>query len=90
MQFFPNPKSFLAIGGLTIQWYAILIMLGIGVAYMFAKREFKESGYSQDVLDDLLIGCILCGLVGARLWFCLFWDAAYYFSDITHLLDIRG
>ena len=27
MQFFPNDKSFLAIGGFTIQWYAILILI---------------------------------------------------------------
>lgn len=90
MDFFPNPKTFLSIGPLSIQWYAVLIIIGIGVAYYFSKKDFKENGYSQDTLDDLLIGCLICGIVCARLWFCLFWDAQYYFSDITHLLDIRG
>ena len=90
MQFFPNDKSFLAIGGFTIQWYAILILIGIGVSYWFVKRDFKENGYVDDTLDDLLMGCLLCGIIGARLWYCLFSDPAYFFSDISHLLNIRG
>ncbi|MCI5773143.1 MAG: prolipoprotein diacylglyceryl transferase, partial [Erysipelotrichaceae bacterium] len=90
MEFFPNPKTFLAIGPLSIQWYAVLIIIGISVAYVFSKKDFKENGYKQETLDDLLIGCLLCGIICARLWFCLFWDAEYYFSDISHLLDIRG
>ena len=90
MEFFPNAKTFLAIGPLSIQWYAVLIIIGVGVVYYFLKKDFKESGYSQDTLDDLLVGCLICGIICARLWFCLFWDAEYYFSDITHLLDIRG
>lgn len=90
MQFFPNDKSFLAIGNFTIQWYAILILIGISVSYWFAKRDFKENGYIDDTLDDLLIGCLLCGIIGARLWYCLFSDPAYFFSDISHLLNIRG
>lgn len=90
MQFFPNSKTFVAIGPLTIQWYAVLIIIGVAVAYYFSKKDFKENGYSQETLDDLLIGCLLTGIICARLWFCLFWDAEYYFSDISHLLDIRG
>lgn len=90
MKFFPNPKTVLAIGGLTIQWYAVLILIGGVCAFQFIKKDLKERGYNPEVAEDIFIGCCSCGIIGARLWFCLFWDAHYYFSDLRHLLDFRG
>ena len=90
MEFFPDEKTFLQIGPLGIRWYAVLIVIGALTAYSFVKKDLKDNGYDEDVADDLFVGGMLVGFSGARLWYCMFWNPEYWFSDIRRLLDIRG
>lgn len=87
MSFFPNRTTFLQIGSISIQWYAILILTGAFLAYFFAKRNLKEYR-NIDVdgfFDDAFICLMWSGIIGARLWFCLFYNFEQY---INHPLDI--
>lgn len=87
MSFFPNRTTFLQIGPISIQWYAVLIITGAFIAYYFAKRNLKS--YRNIDVDDFFDDSFLCllwgGIIGARLWFCLFYNFDYYFS---HPIDI--
>ena len=86
MQFFPDPKTFLSLGSLSIKWYAVIIMIGALLAYMLIVRELKKIGYKSETAEDLFLGCLICGLIGARLWYCAFYNLEYYLSHPLHIL----
>ena len=93
IQFFPNEQTFLmfSIGGLTfdIRWYAVLIMTGAACAYYFCLKSIKESRYiRKDFFDNLFIYTLWAGLIGARLWFCTFYNFSYYMSDPLEIIKI--
>ncbi|HPW52962.1 MAG TPA: prolipoprotein diacylglyceryl transferase [Erysipelotrichaceae bacterium] len=88
MQFFPTMSIFLRIGSLEIRWYAVCILTGALVAYYLATREASKVGYSSDFLDDTFIGIMLFGIIGARLWYCAFYDLAGYLADPISIIRI--
>ena len=55
MTFFPDSKTFLQIGSLSIAWYAILIITGAFIAYKIGQHNFKKMGYNKDILSDYFI-----------------------------------
>ena len=88
MQFFPSREVIVSIGNIEIRWYAVLIITGALVAYWLAGRDTRKAGYSSDVTDDLFVGMLLCGIIGARLWFVLFSDLNYYLADPMRIIQI--
>lgn len=86
--FFPDRQTFLSIGGLSVKWYAIMILLGVFAVYYFSCQNFKKNGYSKSILEDIFFGCFLWGLVGARIWYCLFSYPSYYFENPIRFLYI--
>ncbi len=90
MKFFPSRTTFLSIGNLTIQWYAILIVSGAFLAYYFAKKNLKEYRNIDvnDFFDNAFIIMLWVGIIGARLWYCVFNNASYYFSNPISIIRI--
>ncbi|MBQ1476759.1 MAG: prolipoprotein diacylglyceryl transferase [Erysipelotrichaceae bacterium] len=90
MSFFPNPQTFLAIGPLHIQWYAVLILTGAFLTLYFSKRDLKEARYIDvdGFMDDLFIYTLWAGIIGARLWFCLFYNPSFYLSHPLEIIKI--
>jgi len=62
----------LEIGGLSIAWYAIFILTGIGIALWLSLKEARKIGVSK---DDIYLGILIIlpiAIIGTRLWFVLF------------------
>ena len=72
MTFFPDSKTFLQIGSLSIAWYAILIITGAFIAYKIGQHSFKKMGYNKDILSDYFFGLLIIGIIGARIWYVIF------------------
>lgn len=89
---FPNTETFLSInigGNLDIRWYAVLILLGAFLTYLVAKHEFKRAKYTdKDFFDSLFIYVLWVGIIGARLWFCAFYNFKYYASNPGAIIRI--
>ena len=51
MQFFPDPQTFIAIGSLSIKWYAVIILCGAILAYSFCVKEIKKMGYKVETAE---------------------------------------
>ena len=90
MKFFPSRTTFLSIGSVSIQWYAILIVSGAFLAYFFAKKNLKEYRNIDvnDFFDNAFIIMLWAGIIGARLWYCVFNNASYYFSNPVSIIRI--
>ena len=93
ISFFPNEQTFLLVSigtfVLDIRWYALLIMIGAFLAYNFIKRNLKEIRYvSLDFFDNLFIYTLWFGIIGARLWFCIFYDFKHYISNPMDIIRV--
>ena len=82
MQFMPNRTTLIQIGGFSITWYAICILVGACFAYLISKYRFKKRNYSVD-LSDYFVYLMFIGIVGARIWYCVFkWNDLYAANPI--------
>ena len=67
------PTSF-SIGPLTITLYACCILLGALLALALSMWGIKRKGYDPKDLENLFLVAFPMGLLGARLWYCI-WQA---------------
>lgn len=58
-------------GGVDIYWSGIVIALAIILAGVIVSLFIKREGFSVDDILDMAIWGILCGMVGARLFYVL-------------------
>lgn len=80
-----DPEIINIMNGWGIRWYGLLFALGFVPGYFIMKRFFREAGYEQRMLDQLLTYLVLATLIGARLGHCLFYELPYY---LQHPLEI--
>jgi len=55
MTFFPDMKTFIAIGGFQITWYAIIILTGAFVAYYLTLRQVRKWGYKEEIFENFFL-----------------------------------
>ena len=61
--------------GFSIHWYGIIIATGIILAYLFAVREGKKRGVTQDTLIDVILCGLPSAIVCARIYYVAFeWE----------------
>ena len=67
--------------GNGIYWYGILIALGLILAVCFCMTQRRKYGISEDnILDSVLWG-IPCGVIGARLYYVIFYLDSFRNAD---------
>lgn len=65
-----NPTA-VVLGKLHIQWYGLIIVLGMILACSYAFYRMKSLGMVLDNMLDVAIVCIPLGIVGARAYYVL-------------------
>jgi phosphatidylglycerol:prolipoprotein diacylglycerol transferase len=63
-----DPTAF-TVFGLDIQWYGIIITIGLILAIIYVFPRMKRFGIDSDRAVDAVIGGVLGGIVGARLYY---------------------
>lgn len=77
---FPNLFGGLAINyyrgfevfGISIYWYGVIITVGVILAYLYAMHRTKDFGLNKDRVFDVVFVAIICGFIGARVYYCVF------------------
>lgn len=91
MVFFKDLSSFVDIGSISIKWYAVLILIGAFSAFYVSTKNLQKLGYPSGMIDDLFFGSLVSGIVGARLWYVLFYDLQTYIANpISILMTWQG
>lgn len=91
MVFFKDLSSFVDIGTISIKWYAVLILIGAFSAFYVSTKNLQKLGYPSGMIDDLFFGSLVSGIVGARLWYVLFYDLQTYIANpISILMTWQG
>ncbi len=87
MELFPNIKTIIAIGPITITWYAFLMLSGALSAYVISIRTLKKWGYQTDIFEDFFYYMFPIGIIGARIYYVIFeWEM--YASDPMRIFYI--
>lgn len=84
--------TFIEIGGISIQWYAIFILIGILVAYITGVREAKKLGIKKSTVLDGVLYCVPLSIIGARLYYVFFYklENPNSFSSLYEIINIRS
>lgn len=59
---------------IDIYWYGILIAIGVVLAFAYALKRSKKVGLISDNVFDTAFISIIVGFIGARAYFCLFYN----------------
>ncbi len=74
LKFHIDPTAF-HIGNVAIQWYGIIITIGLILALVYCMPKMKRFGLDADRTIDAVIGGVLGGIVGARVYYVIWkWD----------------
>lgn len=81
----PNPELF-SIGGFSIRYYGLLWVIGIALAYIVVRQQYKDKKIGDDKFEPLFFYCFLGILIGARLGHCIFYDWSYYQNHFLEMI----
>lgn len=77
----------------NVYWYAIIIAAGLLLAVLYCSVRAKKFGFTSDDITDIALIGGLCGFVGARAYYCIFWNLnpenTYKFTLWTAISEIH-
>lgn len=83
-----NPTAF-TVFGIDIQWYGIIITVGLILAMLYGFPKMKRFGLDADRAIDAVIGGVIGGIIGARVYYVAFrWDE--YAGDWKSIFNFRN
>lgn len=69
-----NPVA-ISLGPIQVNWYGLIIGVGIALALWLAMREGDRRGLPKDIFADLLLWAIPISIICARIYYVIFqWD----------------
>ncbi len=84
-----DPTAFSLFGKFDIQWYGVLITVGMILAFIYVYSRLKRFGLDPDRAFDVIIGGIFGGVIGARVFYVVMsWDE--YKDNIKEIFNIRN
>lgn len=87
LEFELNRVAF-SIGGFNVYWYGLLIGIGFMLGGAYALANARKVGVDSDRLIDVVMVGLVCGVIGARLYYVIF-DWETFQGDLSKILDIR-
>lgn len=82
------PQAFY-IGGFRIALYGCMIALGMMLGILMAAQVAKKTGQSPDTYWDISVWLIIFSLIGARIYYVIFfWDA--YKDNLLQIFNFRA
>ena len=73
--------------GFNVYYYSLCILLGVIVAYILITREGKKQGLTKEFISDLIFYTLIIGILGARVYYCVF-NLDYYLANPSEILKI--
>ena len=86
-KFHIDPTAF-SIGNFGIQWYGIIITVGLLLAILYCFPRMKRFGLDTDRTVDVVIGGVVGGIIGARAYYVIWkWDE--YKDNVKSIFNTR-
>lgn len=78
----------LRLGSFSIRWYSLCWLVGLLMAYLMVRKQYREQGIKEELFEPLFFYCFVGILVGARLGHCLFYQPDYYLTSGRHFVEM--
>lgn len=78
------------LGSFSVYWYGIIIAAGFVLAFLYAMTSAKKFKVNSDKLMTCILVGIVCGIVGARLYYVLFYPGDMYLKNPMLIFDIHS
>ena len=87
-----DPAAGFSLGSLNINFYGVIIALGLMLAVLYGWKRAKQFGIKEDDLTDGVLWVVPFAILCARLYYCAFrWEEEGYGADPVSILYIwRG
>ena len=85
-----DPARNISIGPLTIQFYGLIIAVGLLLAVIYACKRSRQFGMTADDLTDGVLWIVPLAIVCARLYYCIFSWEDYASNPISILYIQQG
>lgn len=82
-----NTDAF-TLGSFTVKWYGILIAAAFLLAFLYAYKSCKKLRINQDSFIDVVLVGVICGIIGARLYYVIFYPGDKYWNNPLEILNI--
>lgn len=66
MKWFPDISTIVIVGGISIKWYVVTLVLGCVSGFLYLSSTMKKHGYKQSQADDIFILVLLATILGGR------------------------
>lgn len=86
-----NIDEVIPIGTVSIRYYALMLLFGTIAGYFLTLFLSKKHHIASNTIDRLMIGLVIFGLIGARLFFVLF-NLSFYIDNPLRIITevLRG
>lgn len=78
-----------SIGSFHVYWYGILIAAGFLLAVIYAMKSAGKFGLDPDKLMNCILVGIICGIVGARAYYVIFYPGDLYIKNPSEIFSIH-
>ena len=82
-----DPANSFVLFGHTFYWYGVIIACGFLLAVAYCSRRCGEFGITQDDLTDNLLFAVPLGVVGARVYYVIFYGHYDSFWDMCKIWE---
>lgn len=76
------------IGPLAIHWYGLSYVAGIGLAWWYLTRRAAAGNFTAEQVSDLVFYVAIAAVLGGRIGYALFYNAATYADDPLAILRV--
>lgn len=86
-----NPPEGIAIGAFSIQFYGVIIALGLLLAVIYGLKRKEQFGLREDDILDGVLGIVPFAIICARAYYCIFaWEKEFAANPIEVLYIWNG
>ena len=82
-----DPVAF-KIGFIQARWYGIIIALGFLLAFLYVDHRAEKFGLTKNEVMDFTIIASVCGIIGARIYYVIFYPGDLYKQNPTEIFMI--
>lgn len=79
-------RVFFSLGGVTIYWYSVMILIGVLTGTYIVMKEAKRQN-KKEYIDNLIFYLVIAGIIGARIYYVIF-EFDIYKYDLLSMLKV--
>jgi phosphatidylglycerol:prolipoprotein diacylglycerol transferase len=90
---FPNAGLFFTINNVAfslfadVYWYGIIICAAVVLGIMYGVKSATRAGLLPELVFDAAFAGVICGVIGARLYFVIFSERSYTLQSALNIRD---